>query len=258
MIEPSVLKPVQSIRIAIPAFNEAERLPRFLEELERVGVLREPGVEVVVVDDGSEVSQSAVMADAVKRLRGTAEGGALRYMKLARNRGKGGAVYAAWDEPGEVDLLAFLDADGSVSGVETLRLLRLAAGCPEKAFFASRVKMLGRTVDRGFKRHLLGRTFASLVGVFVEPGVYDSQCGLKIIPAAQYLKFRSWLRECRFAFDVELVAALVDTQCRIVEVPIDWRHVPGSKVNLFRESLQMFQGVIRIAKRRRQWQIVDD
>jgi hypothetical protein len=110
--------------------------------------------------------------------------------------------------------------------------------------------MLGRRVDRLFKRHLLGRVYATMVSQLLRVPVYDSQCGLKIVPRAAFEKISNRLQVTGFAFDVELMVALLDTGCPIQEVPIDWQEIPGGKVNLIRDSWRMARDVWQIRSRR--------
>jgi hypothetical protein len=114
------------------------------------------------------------------------------------------------------------------------------------ALFASRVKMLGRRVERLFKRHLLGRIYATLVSEILDIPVYDSQCGLKIIPRRAYEQIKDRLSIHGFAFDVDLMVALLDSGCRIDEVPIDWKEMQGGTVRLMRDSWLMARDVMHI------------
>src|SRR5262249_59105570 len=104
----------------------------------------------------------------------------------------------------------------------------------------SRVKLLGRTIDRRIGRHYRGRIFATLASLVLDLPVYDTQCGAKlfrtsaILAAALSRPFRS-----RWSFDVELLQRLVLgfggvpalAVREIVEEPLAvWRDVPGSKL----------------------------
>lgn len=86
-----------SVAVVIPAYNEAERLPAVLEALAGATGLWE---ELIVVDDGS--------TDATSRVARSVPG--VRVISLARNRGKGGAMWAG-AEAASADVLCFLDAD---------------------------------------------------------------------------------------------------------------------------------------------------
>jgi hypothetical protein len=62
------------------------------------------------------------------------------------------------------------------------------------------------------------------------------------------------ITEKRFAYDVELLVALIDTGFPVEEVPIDWRDVAGGKVSLLCDTINMAWQVWRIRKRRKSWQ----
>jgi len=138
-----------------------------------------------------------------------------------------------------------------VPASEVSRMIEAVRHEPATAHFASRVKMLGRTIERSLHRHLVGRIFATLVSEVLDIEVYDSQCGLKFVPASSYRKICGRLREDGFAFDVDLLVALLDGGEAVVEFPVDWRDVAGSKVHLLRDSLRMAQAVRAIHQRRR-------
>lgn len=202
-----------------------------------------------MVDDGSDAAEQDRMAAVLEPF--LAESPLfLPLLRLQKNQGKGGAVYAGWDNAGPAEWLAFVDADGSCPATEVRRLIELALHQPGSkapaAIFASRVKMLGRQVDRHFKRHLIGRVFATLVSELLHIPVYDSQCGLKLIPKAAYENVRSRLTLTGFAFDVDLLVKLLDTNHPLREEPIDWHETPGGKVRLIRDSWRMARDVLRI------------
>jgi len=244
-----------SVHLVVPCYRESARiggfLPNLCHEMSALGLVR-----VLVVEDGSDGDELARMQRIVDDLRAEFPG-LLPLKSIPQNVGKGGAVYAGWREHDGAEWLGFVDADGSCSASEVARLIRmtqsgLTSPC---AIFASRVKMLGGNVDRLFKRHLLGRVFATLVSELLDIPVYDSQCGLKMVPRRAYESVAAKLQIKGFAFDVELMVALLDTGCQIEEVPIDWSEVPGGKVKLFRDSWRMAHDVLKIRSGRSAWRL---
>jgi dolichyl-phosphate beta-glucosyltransferase len=87
------------------------------------------------------------------------------------------------------------------------------------------------------------------VSVLTGIGIYDSQCGLKVIRSNAYAMVEKQLKETRFVFDVELTLLLVKSGASIREVPISWKEIPGSKVSVLKDSIRMFSGVLRIRRR---------
>lgn len=240
------------VYLVIPCYRESLRigayLPSLCAEMDRIG-----GVDVVVVEDGSDAEEQNVMKCMLEKLR-TQFSCLVDPLLLPDNFGKGGAIYSGWEQATDaMKWVGFVDADGACPAFEVSRLInsiRLLNN-DRKVFFASRVKMLGRRVDRLLKRHLLGRIYATLVSEVLHIPVYDSQCGLKLVPREAFLKIKNRLQITGFAFDVELMVSLLDSGYEIEEVPIDWREIPGGKVSLVRDSFRMARDVWAIKKRRK-------
>lgn len=238
--------------LAIPHYNDTERLESFLDSLQRGLPER---FSVLVSDDGStplERERLAVLIHAVQRRHADAGPVFLDPLFTPRNSGKGGAILRGWDHAEDADLLAFADADGAVSAAEILRaesFFRSHEAATADALFASRVKMLGRTVERSLKRHLSGRVFATLVSIVGRVPAYDTQCGLKVLRRSAFKKIRPHQQTIGFAFDVELCLLLRKFGSRIIEFPVDWSDIPGSKVSLLRDSTRMAREVFKIRRR---------
>jgi hypothetical protein len=101
---------------------------------------------------------------------------------------------------------------------------------------ASRVRLLGREIERQAIRHYTGRVFATAASLLLQLPVYDTQCGAKCFKrtpallAALTAPFTS-----RWAFDVELLLRLTTDgglrEADLLEVPLQsWCDVGGSKL----------------------------
>lgn len=238
--------------LTIPHYNDTERLKPFLEALQHALPMR---VTVLVSDDGSlalERERLAALIEDVQRKQSVGGPVFLAPLFTPRNTGKGGAILRGWDHAGDADLLAFADADGAVSAAEILRaesFFRSPEAATADALFGSRVKMLGRSVERSLKRHLSGRVFATLVSIVGRVPAYDTQCGLKILRRSAFEKIRPYQQSVGFAFDVELCLLLRKFKCPTLEFPVDWTDIPGSKVSLLRDSARMAREVFKIRRR---------
>ena len=241
--------------IAIPCFRESKRLPLFLDALCKELAFAPFTASILIVDDGSGLPEESLTRSIVDEFQSKYPGIVTEPVFLKQNLGKGGAVYAGWKASASSSapkLLCFVDADGAVPASEVGRLIEeLLADERHRwdALFGSRVKMLGATVERRVTRHYIGRVFATLVAVLTGIGVYDSQCGLKVIRRSAYAAIERQLRETRFVFDVELTLLLLQGGFRIREVPVNWKEVPGSKVSLLKDTIRMFSGILRIRQR---------
>ena len=240
-----------SVLVTIPAFNEAKRLPRFLDTLLSALSALEAAVQlhVQVVDDGSSPEEKARCRAEIHQREGEHPNLSLTFLELPQNVGKGGAILAGWRAVPDADFYLFVDSDGAVPATEVARLLTDVLRREEPVFlFASRVKMLGKSVQRNGLRHCTGRLFAFFVGCYINSNIYDSQCGLKIVPGAHFKCIDRYLEGNRFAFDVELLAAATVHGLKMEEAPIDWYDVPGSKVSLIRDTVRMIKSVLVIRR----------
>lgn len=244
------------ISVAVPAFNEGARLPLLVDEFVAEGLgVQSPVVEFIVSDDGSREEHARRYAEIVEegqaRLAAAGAPHQLRCIHAPQNQGKGSAIRRAWSHADpEARWLAFLDADGAVSGSEFWRLSRLLTEeAPFDVMAASRVKMAGRSIDRKLFRHLQGRVFATLTEQLFGLGFYDTQCGLKFLRAELLRPVLSTLVEDRWLLDVELLVLLRRQGARFHEEPVDWHEPGGSKVRFGIDPLRMFAGLVKMRTR---------
>lgn len=238
--------------IVIPCYQESGRIGPFLAELCAV-VEEAGGVTLRVVEDGSDAAEVGRMREILAPLCAQ-HAHLLDPLFLPSNLGKGGAVYAGWNLEKTADWLGFVDADGSCSAAEVLRLIKLARErpTPHTALFASRLDQFGGQVQRQWRRRLIGRVFGLLVSTLLRIRIHDSQCGLKLVPRTIYERISPALRIHGFAFDVELLATLHDSGCPVEEIPIAWHETPGGHVHLIRDSLRMARDVMAVRRMRQQ------
>lgn len=230
------------LSIIVPAFNEEFRLPKTLLSAYEYLHSRGFSYEVLVVDDGSTDETGHVVRQ-FESLTPT-----VRLLTYPRNRGKGYAVkFGVMNARGR--LVLFMDADGSTP-IEELARLEAAIHAGAHVAIGSRARYSRETdVKTVWYRKFIGRTFSALVNVLILPGIADTQCGFKLFlqPAATVI-FRRQQHE-RFSFDVEVLYLARRAHLRIAEVPVNWTNVPGSKVNLAKDSVLMLRDVIQMRVR---------
>lgn len=238
-----------SCLLVLPSYRDADRLEPFLREL-CAGLPAEFSLQVV--DDGSGPDAAARLSAVAERARGESAGPrVLPAILLPVNRGKGAAVRAGWARCADHDFAGFVDADGAISTAEVLRGYRYLCERVDQidGVLASRVRMLGKHVSRNPLRHVIGRVFATAVGLLCDLPVYDSQCGFKLFRSAPLAAVLPRLTSDRFSFDVELILELLAAGARLHEFPVDWIDQPGSKVSVAREMLPMLLDVWRTSRR---------
>jgi dolichyl-phosphate beta-glucosyltransferase len=222
--------------IVVPCYNEAQRLDlaafdAFLE--------RSSNVNLLLVDDGSTDDTLQVL----ERLRAL-HPAKVDVLALEANVGKAEAVRrgvraALRQSPA---LVGYWDADLATPLEAILQFRNVLDRQPELMLvMGSRVALLGRQIERSWKRHLAGRTFATAASLVLGLPVYDTQCGAKLFRVSHQTAglfdrpFRA-----RWVFDVELLGRLIasaraagepSASNTIYEYPLEhWQDVAGSRL----------------------------
>jgi thiamine biosynthesis lipoprotein ApbE len=232
--------------LVIPCWREARRLPRFLPELCAAVSESRHAIEIVVVDDGSEPREAEATAAVVDAQRH--QHPHLRpLIRATPHLGKGAAILRGWREvPPNCTWLAFVDADGSVSGPEVVRLidLAIAQGDANQVIAASRRhRDPTRPVQRAARRAWVGDFFARWSRWRLRHEADDPQCGCKVIPASLY-RAHPW-SQTGYALDLELLLSAQQLGYIVQNVPIAWHETPGSKLRAS-DLFSMLQCVERL------------
>jgi len=235
------------LSVIIPSYNEQLRLPEMLNET--LGFLHERqqrsglGYELIVVDDGSRdetsrVAQEYVAREGVERMR---------LLKLHQNCGKGGAVKRGMlCARGKYLLMA--DADGATKFSDVERLEKQLQHVEQNGLgVAVGSRNLGQTeIKKSVFRNILTWGFHMIVALLCVRDVRDTQCGFKLFTRDSARLLFTVLHIERWAFDVELLYLAQYHRMPIVEVPVTWTEIAGSKVDPMWDSLKMARDLFKI------------
>ena len=222
--------------IVVPCYNEADRLPseKFVEF-----VHEGQEIDFLFVNDGSTDNTLEVL-ERLQRVCGPT-------VSVFDKKVNGGKAEAVRDgmlqviKSGRGGFVGFWDADLATPLAAITQLRQELIDDPHlQMVFGSRVRLLGRQVQRRAVRHYLGRVFATVVSLMLRLPIYDTQCGAKIFritPELEQVLSEPFIT--RWVFDVEILARFIalsrgDTRVlhdSIYEYPLErWEDVAGSKV----------------------------
>jgi glycosyltransferase involved in cell wall biosynthesis len=228
---------VPQTTLVIPCYNEAQRL--------NVAAFKQfalsGSASLVLVNDGSRDETLAVLED-IKSVAPAR----VRVVDLPQNSGKAEAVRRGMVESlsDGAEYVGFWDADLATPFDALGPFVEQLEARPHlDVVMGSRVRLLGRNIERQARRHYSGRVFATAASLTLRLPVYDTQCGAKLFRATPRLRqalvdpFLS-----RWVFDVELLARLGSTPSgysptilinSVCEHPLaQWRDVAGSKLSM--------------------------
>lgn len=225
------------ISVVFPAYNEEKRLSKTLEET--ISYLQQKNIsyEIIVVDDGSADSTSNVVIEFSKNYP------QVRLLTYPVNKGKGYAVkFGVLNSLGKKVL--FADADGATPISELERLENAISQGADLAIGSRALNSKETKVIAQAHRKLLGRIYNGFVNLVILPGIKDTQCGFKLFKREVAFNIFNKQKSEKFSFDVELLFLAKKAGYKIVELPVNWHNVPGSKVNLLRDSILMAKDII--------------
>jgi dolichyl-phosphate beta-glucosyltransferase len=228
---PAVLGPERSL--IIPMRNEVGRIERSLSVLAG-SPLATGGLEIVMVDDGSDDGTPAVARAAAQRLALEA-----RVLELGVNHGKGAAVRAGMLAATAPTRL-FVDADLCVDIKDLMRCFELLEAGDVDVAYGTRAHPDSR-LPRTQPSHRVasGRAYNLLLRGLGLTAERDTQCGMKGFTAAAAEAVFRPLATPGFGFDVEALARSQRGGWRLAPVPVTWSHVDDSRVRPVRDGLAM-------------------
>jgi len=208
----------------VPAYNEAARLPLTLPKLAQF-CERHGSVEVLIVDDGSKDATAAVIREFAARHP------FVRLLQNPGNRGKGYSVRHGMQKAQGGWILS-TDADLSSPLEEVDKLLAAVERGQAAAAIGSRAldrSLVG--VHQAAMREWSGRLFNVIMRAATGLPFRDTQCGFKLFrsDAARVIFPRQKLDG--FGFDVEDLLIARIHGFKVVEVPVRWDNVEGTKVS---------------------------
>jgi dolichyl-phosphate beta-glucosyltransferase len=236
-----------TLSIVFPAYNEEQRIGTLLDGVSAVAAAGLPGLELleaVIVDDGS-VDGTVARVEAVLA-------GAPWITLLADgspNQGKGRAT-ARGVRAARGDLVLLADVDLAAPIAEVTKLHEALRAGAELAI-GSRDVPGSVVTGASFHRKLMGRIFNYAVRRMTGLPYRDTQCGFKLMPTPVGRRLLGDQLVAGYAFDVEMLLRARAFGVRVAEVPIDWEHRPGSKLNPLPAAVSMSRDVLRLVRAER-------
>jgi glycosyltransferase involved in cell wall biosynthesis len=234
--------PNPSLLLLIPAYNEEARIEPVLRGYATFFQQNYPGsFQLIVVLNGCRDNTLGVVQRVAKEFP------AVGWMDFPAPIGKGGALIEGLKLARNAEVVGYVDADGATGPAAVLQLIPYL----EKADCVIGSRWLPGSVLLKAQpkfRQIISRCFHLIVEMLFWLHIKDTQCPCKLMRRAAAEKIHPNLRIADLAFDVNLLVALKQAGFTLLEVPIEWTDIVGSKVtsSLFRQSLTMFLSVLRV------------
>jgi dolichyl-phosphate beta-glucosyltransferase len=232
------------LSVIIPAFNEQDRLGLTLERIFSYLTGTGRSFEIIVVDDHSD-DGTARVAEQFARHRADAE---LEILSNSQNSGKGYSIRRGMlAAKGAFGLMTDADLSTPIEELEKLEQV-IASGKSDIAFGSRDVEGSLVAVHQSWFREHSGKIFNRMVRLITGLPYRDTQCGFKLFRMSSCRPIFEAQRIDNYSFDVEVLFIARKWGLDAREVPVVWRHSPGSKVRFLTDAPKMFGDLLRIRR----------
>jgi dolichyl-phosphate beta-glucosyltransferase len=235
------------LTLVVPCYNESERVSLLYRGLDPFIAKWKNFLEIIIINDGSKDNTETLLHEhevykqhkdiiSIYTQANTGKGGALRNGVL---RAKGNCILT-------------LDADMASPPMELIKWMDLLHGklATDNIYIGSREHKDSVITKQG-DRKLAGNIFNYIVRILSPLKIKDTQCGFKLYPADEAKRIFETLQTYGWAHDVEILYKAHLDKVNIVEMPLTWDAIEGSKINLVRDGINMMMEIMVIVARTR-------
>lgn len=229
-----------NISIIFPFYNEEKRLKNLFSSIKNIQKNLFINCEFIFVNDGSTDHSYNLIKYFLKKNKIKSA----QLLTYRNNKGKGYAIKTGiikskfeWILTSDIDLSVKLDF--------FLKWFKLCHLKKNYAYFGSR-NLKSSKIKTIFIRKIIGKALQFLIYIFIDRNLTDTQCGYKLYSNLYAKKIFSKLSINRFSYDIEVIELLKKEKIKIIELPVNWNHVSGGKVNLITDSIKSLLDLIKI------------
>jgi glycosyltransferase involved in cell wall biosynthesis len=226
------------VSVVLPAYNEVNSLDdavlKIMKALEKIT----PSYEIIVAEDGSTDGTDEVAASLSERYQ------RVKHLHSEERLGRGAALNNAFKKASG-RILVYMDVD-LATNVEQLKSL-VSAVNEEGYDFATGSRMLSESrVERSRTRHVFSKVYNFLVRTMLSSEVKDHQCGFKAFRREPLMKILDEVAANHWFWDTEILVRASHKGYKIKEIPVEWRSGRETKVNLIKDSFNMFSQTTKL------------
>lgn len=220
------------VSLVLPAYNEVDCLNPAVEKT--IQALNEftDSYEIIIAEDGSTDGTAERSKELSERYP------CVRHIHREQRLGRGTALNNAFTHSnGRV--LVYMDLDLATD----LRFLKplVEAISVEGYDFATGSRMLKEsTASRTFSRGFSSKTYNFLVRHLLGSKLMDHQCGFKSFRRESLFALLGRVKATHWFWDTEVMVRAHNCGYRIKEIPVEWHCGRDTKVNLAKDSWNMF------------------
>lgn len=226
------------VSVVLPAYNEVGQLEGAVTKTSQA--LKEYGYsfEIAIAEDGSTDGTAKRAEDLAQEFP------YVKHIHREKRLGRGMALNNAFRQCiGEVFVYMDLDLATDLKYVKPL----VDAITVEGYEFSTGSRMLPESkVERSLSRSISSKTYNFLVRHMLGSRLRDHQCGFKAFKKEPVLSLIDEVGATHWFWDTEIMVRAYRHGYRIKEIAVEWKSGKGTKVNLFKDSWNMFWQIMNL------------
>ncbi|MGQ9624386.1 MAG: dolichyl-phosphate beta-glucosyltransferase [Candidatus Bathycorpusculaceae bacterium] len=218
------------ISLVFPAYNEAEKLEKAVEEALNVLKGCACSYEIIIAEDRSTDGTDKIASELSKKYP------YVKHVHSDKRLGRGAALKRAFaNSKGEI--LFFMDVDLATNIRHMETLVKSVKGGYDVAI-GSRMLPESR-VKRTPSRKIASKMYNLIVRLLLSSKISDHQCGFKAFNRKTFLPILEETKATHWFWDTEILIRASRKGYKIKEIPVEWKSGKDTKVHLLKDSLIM-------------------
>jgi len=226
------------VSVVFPAYNEINYLDSAVQKTSQTLNEFTSSYEIIIAEDGSSDGTAERSEELAQKYPH------VRHIHREKRLGRGIALKNAFKQSnGKV--IVYMDLDLATN----LRALRplVEAITVEGYDFSTGSRMLPKSkVERSLRRSISSKTYNFLVRHMLGSKLRDHQCGFKAFKRDPVLQLLDEVDATHWFWDTEILVRAQRHGFKVKEIPVEWQSGKGTKVNLIKDSWNMFRQVIKL------------
>jgi glycosyltransferase AglD len=226
------------VSVVFPAYNEVDYLYPAVEKTSQALNQFTNSCEIIIAEDGS-VDGTAERAEEIAEKYSY-----VKHVHREKRLGRGTALKNAFKQSNG-GVLVYMDLD-LATDLKALKPL-VEAITVEGYDFSTGSRMLPQSrVERSQSRNMSSKTYNFLVRHMLGSKLRDHQCGFKAFKREPVMQLLDQVEATHWFWDTEILVRAQHSGLKVKEIPVEWQSGKGTKVNLFKDSSNMFRQIMKL------------
>ena len=226
------------VSVVLPAYNEAEYLaPAVKKNIQTLTEFTQ-SFEIIIAEDGS-TDGTAEKAEQLAE-----ENPQVKHIHRDQRLGRGTALNNAFRQS-QGQTIVYMDLD-MATDMQFLKPL-IEAITKEGYDFSTGSRMLPESnAERTLGRSVSSKTYNFLVRKMLGSKLHDHQCGFKAFRRTTVFSLLDEVKAKHWFWDTEILVRAQLHGYKVKEIAVNWKSGRATKVNLMKDSWNMFRQVIKL------------